>query len=112
MWYSNFLECRFRAAWTVVIREALSRLPPTFNEPREGDIGTVYKFMSMVARKLIQKGSKGLALSDIYDEAANEKLWKDQKDGQRIIPTQLVFQAVGWLSISTSPLSWLAKSNA
>jgi len=110
-WYSKFLECRFKGAWTV-IREALSTLPPTLNEPQEGDLATVYNFMSMVAKMLLQKESKRLALSQIYDKAFNEKRWKDKSDGQRIIPTQLVFQAVGWLSMSASPLTWLPNSNA
>ena len=112
VWYGKFLECRFRGAWTTVTREALRNLDPRCNVPQPGEIGTVYGFMSVVARLLLEVGHRGLAISDISDQAANIRLFKDQKDAERAIPNQLVFAAVGWLSESPGSFSYLAKSNA
>jgi hypothetical protein len=100
-WYGKFLECRFRGAWTMVLREALRNLKPRFNEPQLGEIGTVYNFMSVVAKLLLEDGRKGLAISEISDEAGNLRMFKeDETDVERKIPNQLVFAAVGWLSKS------------
>jgi hypothetical protein len=112
VWYSKFLECRFKGAWTTVTRDALENLSPTVNVPQLGEIGTAYNFMSVVARLLLKNGYKGLAISEIVDAADNLKLFKDQKDEERLNPTQLVFAAVGWLSKSPKCLPCLTKSNA
>jgi hypothetical protein len=112
VWYGKFLECRFRGAWTTVTREALKNLDHRCNVPQPGEIGTVYGFMSVVAKLLLEVGHRGLAISDISDRASNLRLFKDQKDAERAIPNQLVFAAVGWLSESPESFSYLAKSNA
>jgi len=85
----------------MVIREALRNLSPRFNEPQPGEIGTVYNFMSVVAKFLLEDDRKGLAISEISDEADNSRMFKEDKtDVERKIPNQLVFAAVGWLSKS------------
>jgi len=113
VWYGKFLECRFRGAWAMVIRDALSNLGPIFNEPQLGEIGTVYNFMCEVAKLLLEDGHKELAISEISDEADNLHLFKEDKtDRERNIPNQLGFIAVGWLSRSPESFSYLAKSNA
>jgi hypothetical protein len=89
----------------MVTRQALEQLPPNINEPQDGDIGTVYNFMSLVAKMLLEKGRKMLAISEIVDHADNLRLFKIQRDRQRAIPNQLAFQAVGWLSKSVESLS-------
>jgi len=98
-WYAKFLECRFRGAWTTSIREALRHVGNFTNEPLPDEIGVVYGFMSIVAKSLLE--SRHLSMIDIVDEAYNLRLLKDQIDGRREIPNQLVFAAVGWLSKST-----------
>ena len=103
VWYAKFLESRYRGAWTTVIREALRDLWDFSNEPRPDEIGVVYRFMSIVAESLL--GIRGLAMVDIVDQVANLRLLKDQRDGERAVPNQLVFAAVGWLSKSTHYLN-------
>jgi hypothetical protein len=112
VWYGKFLECRFKGAWTTVTREALRSLSPTFNEPRPGEIGVVYNFMSVAAKLLLEDGHRGLAMVDIVDQADNLHLFKDQKDAQRATPNQLVFAAIGWLSKLAESSSCVAMSNA
>jgi len=112
IWYSKFLEARFKRSWTAVTREALKYLGPTFNEPQPDEIGRVYNYMSVVAKLLLEKGRRELALVDITDEADNLHLIKDQRDGGRAIPDQLAFAAVGWLSKSVGSFSPLTMSNA
>ena len=108
--YSKFLEWRFRGAWTTVTREALRNLGPTFNGAQPGEIGTVYNFMSVVAKLLLEKGHREFAISEISDQAANLHLFKDQKDVKREIPNQLVFAAVGWLGKSAESISCLTTA--
>jgi hypothetical protein len=79
-------------------REALRNLWNLSNEPRPDETSVVYRFMSAVAKSLLEV--RGLAMVEIVDEVANLHLLKDQNDEERAIPNQLVFAAVGWLSKS------------
>ncbi len=107
-WFAKFLECRFRASWTTVMREALRDLWDLSNAPRPDEIGKVYSFMSVVAKSLFEV--RGLAMVQIVDAVGNLGLLKDLRDPERAIPNQLVFAAVGWLSESTNT-SILVRSN-
>jgi len=69
--------------------------------PKKGDLVVVYNFLMTVARLL--KTQSSLALSEIVDELDNELQLKQQLDGERAIPNQLVFAAMGWLSQCHSP---------
>jgi hypothetical protein len=112
VWYAKFLECRFRGSWITVTREALRNLSPTSIGPQPGEIGTVYNFLSVVAKMLLEDRRNGLAMIDVVDEADNLQLFKDQRDVERAIPNQLVFAAVGWLSKSAESFLRLVMSNA
>jgi hypothetical protein len=101
VWYAKFLECRYRGAWTTVTREALRNLGDGSNEPQPDEIGVVYRFMSVVAKSLLE--IRNLSMSDIVDQAHSLRLLKDQRDTERAVPNQLVFAAVGWLSKSNTP---------
>lgn len=57
----------------------------------------VYDFLLSVARLL--KTRKDLALVEIVDELDNHNLLKPQLDEERAIPNQVVFAALGWLTM-------------
>ena len=95
-WYGKYLECRFNSAWTTLVKQTLEGVSNSRIAARPKDINLIYNFISIVAKLLLEV--KGLAMVEIVDELANLHLLKDQKDGERAIPNQLVFAAVGWLS--------------
>jgi hypothetical protein len=109
LWYAKFLEGRFRGSWTTLLRPALVGLNDMSNDPLPDEIGVVYRFMSVVAELLL--ATKGLEMVGIVDELDIKlRLFKPQPDGERPIPNQLVFAAIGWLSRS-NPTSCLVTMN-
>jgi len=100
VWYSRFLRYKFNSHW-YLLAPALVGIDDESTAPKTGDLIVVYNFVMTVARLL--KTQSSLALAEIVDELDNELQLKQQLDGERAIPNQLVFAAMGWLSQSHSP---------
>lgn len=120
LWYAKFLECRFGIAWPRLIRPALRGVQDFTNEPQAGEIGLAYNFLAVAAKSLQPREGDALPLAmvDIVDQLFNGRFIKEQRarsqddqdnriveerdgeqsDGERAIPNQLVFAAIGWLS--------------
>jgi hypothetical protein len=95
VWYKCFLRYKFISHWRL-IAQALEGIDDTSTAPKPGDLVVVYKFAKTVAQLL--KTESNLAVSQIVDELDNQRQLKPQLDGERAIPNQLVFAAVGWSS--------------
>ncbi|KAI9767663.1 MAG: hypothetical protein M1840_005534 [Geoglossum simile] len=95
-WYTSFLESNFRHHWRL-LRSTLHGLDDESTQPKSGDLGIIYGFIIMVARLL--KAKENIALVDIVDELDNNGLLKQQLDEERAIPNQIVFAALGWLTM-------------
>jgi hypothetical protein len=81
-----------------LLRETLEGLMASSHEPLLGEIGVVYRFMSVVAKLLLE--DRDLAIVDIVDKLANLHLLQPHEDEDWAIANHLVFAAVGWLSKS------------
>lgn len=95
-WYCRFLQSKFRSHWHL-LAPSLVGLYDASTTPTPGDLVVVYNFVITVAQLL--KTRQQLALVDIVDELDNENLLKPQLDEERAMPNQIVFAAVGWLSM-------------
>ncbi|KAG4437547.1 hypothetical protein IFR05_006981 [Cadophora sp. M221] len=95
-WYSQFLYWKFRAHWHL-LRRALRGLDEDSPSPRPGDLVTVYNFLATVGELL--KTRENLALVEVVDELDNNGALKEQLDRERSVPNQVVFAAIGWLSM-------------
>ncbi|KAI9785982.1 MAG: hypothetical protein M1839_008248 [Geoglossum umbratile] len=95
-WYTRYLELNFRHHWHL-LRPALKGLNNESHQPQTGELVVVYDFIITVAR--LFKTKENLALVDIVDELDNQDLLKPQLDEERAIPNQIVFAALGWLSM-------------
>jgi uncharacterized membrane protein YqjE len=96
VWYARFLRYKFNSHWHL-LAPVLVGIDDESTAPKRGDLVIVYKFVMTVARLL--KTQTSLALSEIVDELDNELQLKQQLDGERAIPNQLVFAAIGWLTM-------------
>lgn len=95
-WYSRYLQSRFIEHWHL-LAPALVGLDDNSKTPQQNDLVFVFEFVHNVAKVL--KTQKACALTDIVDELGNDGLLKDQLDEERAKPNQIVFAAVGWLSM-------------
>jgi len=80
-----------------LLRSTLKGLDDKSTVPQRGDLTIVYGFIITVAKLL--KTKENLALVDIVDELDNGDILKPQLDEERAIPNQIVFAALGWLSM-------------
>ena len=96
VWYSRYLQSRFIEHWHALVK-ALVGLDDETEVPRPNDLIVVFDFVLRVAEVL--KTRKSCALTDIVDALDNDDVLKDQLDEERAIPNQIVFAAVGWLSM-------------
>jgi hypothetical protein len=94
LWYARFLECKFRASWTILLRPALEGSNKQHNDLQHGDYSRAYTFLSIVAKMMLQGDS--LTIVEVSDFLGNERMLTDDND-ERAIPNQLIFSAVGWL---------------
>jgi hypothetical protein len=106
-WYVLFLESKFRNHWHLLV-PALKGLDNESTGPQTGDLVVVYDFIITVARLL--KTRKDLALVEVVDELDNQDMLKPQLDEERAIPNQIVFAALGWLSMCFSS-TFLYRTN-
>ena len=98
IWFASYLENKFRNSWTSLLCPCLVGLKTTITEPDPDEIARAYKFMALTADLLRSK--RQLALSQIPDAMDNppDRMLREQDDnGQRLVPAQLAFAAVGWL---------------
>lgn len=96
LWYSRYLRSRFHNHWHL-LAPALVGLEDNSLAPASGDMVVVYEFVLAVAKLL--KNKPDLALVEIVDELENRGLLKQQLDDVRAIPNQVVFAALGWLTM-------------
>jgi hypothetical protein len=101
-WYSRYLQSKFIEHWHQLV-PALVDLNES-DTPEEKDLVIAFRFVQVVAKML--KTRTNCALSDIVDELGNDGLLKEQLDGERAIPNQIVFAAVGWLSTRCYTNCW------
>jgi hypothetical protein len=106
-WYLGFLRGRFRLCWNSLIDPSLKHLSGYDNISKDltdeivalisvQNEQIVFKFLTYVARNLITQ--EKFALDAIVEVLYNEDLLKEQVNGDRIIPEQLLFSSLGWLS--------------
>jgi hypothetical protein len=95
-WYSQYLQSKFLDHWHS-LSAALVGLDTELKAPKNNEFVILFGFMLKVAE--IFKTQSACALTDIVDGLSNDGLLKDQLDEVRAIPNQIVFAAVGWLSM-------------
>lgn len=95
-WYSRHLQLKFLQTWHL-LAPSLVGLENDSTEPRPGDLVIAYNFVLKVAEILSTRPK--VALVEFVDELNNENLLKPQLDEERAMPNQIVFAAVGWLSM-------------
>jgi len=95
-WYARYLLSKFVHHWHL-LAPSLKGLDEESTRPRTGELVIVYDFLIIVARLL--KTKKDLALVEIVDDLDNRDLLKPQFDEERALPNQIVFAALGWLSM-------------
>jgi len=95
-WYSRHLQLKFLQTWHL-LAPSLVGLEDESTEPRPGDLVIVYKFVLAIAEILSTKSH--VALVEFVDQLSNENLLKPQLDEERAMPNQIVFAAVGWLTM-------------
>jgi len=95
-WYSQYLQSKFLDHWHA-LSAALVGLDEESKAPKNNEFIILFEFMRKVAE--IFKTQSGCALTDIVDKLSNDGLLKDQLDDVRAIPNQVVFAAVGWLTM-------------
>ena len=104
LWYGRYLQSKIHHHWCF-LAAALVGLEDNSKKPASGDLATVYSFVIEVAKLL--RTRRNLALVDIVDELDNQNMLKPQMDGERAKPNQIVFAALGWLSMHpTSIIAW------
>lgn len=103
LWYCQYLQAQIRSHWSR-LTIALANLDDNSPHPRPGELVVVYDFLLLVVRML--KNQKDLSLVDVVDELDNENMLKPQLDEERATPNQVAFAALGWLSMSTSIVSF------
>lgn len=96
LWYTRYLQSKFRSQWHLLV-SALVGLEHNSPKPAPGDFIVVYSFMKEVAKLL--KNRRNLALVEVVDELDNQRLLKPQMDTERAVLNQVVFAALGWLSM-------------
>lgn len=95
-WYTQYLQSKFIEHWDLLAL-ALVGLDDESRAPQRNDLVFVFEFMLKVAEVLRTK--RACAMTDIVDELGNNELLKDQLDEERAIPNQIVFAAIGWLTM-------------
>ncbi|KAH6690246.1 hypothetical protein BKA61DRAFT_585093 [Leptodontidium sp. MPI-SDFR-AT-0119] len=95
-WYSQFLEWKFRIHWRLM-SQALRGLDEDSLMPQPGNLVVVYDFLTTVG--VLLKARENLVLVEVVDELDNNNALKEQLDQERGIPNQVVFAAIGWLSM-------------
>jgi hypothetical protein len=104
LWYDRYLQSKIHHHWCF-LASALVGLEDNSKKPASGDLATVYSFVIEVAKLLSTR--RNLALVDIVDELDNQNMLKPQMDEERAILNQVVFAALGWLSMHrTSIIAW------
>jgi hypothetical protein len=106
LWYGRYLQSKFCHHWHLLV-PALVGLEDNSTSPASGDFVIVYNFVIEVAKLL--KTRRNLALVEIVDELDNRSMLKPQMDEERAIPNQIVFAALGWLSMHQNEHSYLRK---
>jgi len=96
VWYKCFLRYKFISHWKL-FAQTLEGIDDASTAPKPGNLFVVYKFAKIVAQLL--KTESNLAVSQVVDELDNQRQLKPQLDGERAIPNQLVFAAIGWLTM-------------
>jgi hypothetical protein len=95
-WYSRHLQMKFQQTWHALAPSLLG-LEDETTAPRPGDLVIVYNFVLAVAELLSTR--QHIAMVEIVDELDNNHLLKPQLDEERAKPNQIVFAAVGWLTM-------------
>jgi hypothetical protein len=99
-WYIAFLNCKIEEAWETLFRLVLAgTVGQTASYPCEYNITIAFHFLKEVASELIKR--KELALVSIVDEMYNKDILRDvEGDDDRSTANQLVFAALGWISMA------------
>jgi hypothetical protein len=105
LWYGRYLQSKFYHHWHL-LAPALVGIEDNSTTPASGDLTIVYSFVIEVAKLL--KTRRNLALVEIVDELDNQSMLKPQMDEERAIPNQVVFAALGWLSMRRTSISRFA----
>jgi len=97
-WYIRYLECKIKKAWIPLFRRVLLNVRQYSDVPNGDDIATAFDFFTAV---VLAFGRKDLALVEIVDEVYNKGLLKESEDedDERSAANQLVFAAIGWISM-------------
>ena len=95
--YLARLEMQFKDIWPHLLRPVLAGTNDASPEPTQQDLSIIYKFMTLTARKLINRRRKELALSNILDKLDNKRMLKEgsRRSG---LADQVVFIAISWLT--------------
>src|SRR4051794_13128793 len=96
-WYLKYLKLRFRSTWSSLFQPSLVGL----DEAVESDAyktSAVFRFLTKVADTLSKE--EEVALVTVVDTLLNDGFLKDI---DRVILTQLVFTAIGWLTLLYEP---------
>lgn len=91
------MENKIEEGWKTLLRPVLDSVDQ-FEDPSERDIIVSFKFLTAVVLELQECGS-GVALTDICDRMYDLRLLRDTNK-ERTDGFQLVYAAVGWLSMS------------
>ncbi|KAH7416711.1 hypothetical protein BKA64DRAFT_274608 [Cadophora sp. MPI-SDFR-AT-0126] len=101
-WYTSFLRSKFTSIWHLLV-QTLVGLDATTTSPRSGDLVIVYDFFIRIVQ--LMRAKENLALVEIVDELDSNGTLKRQLDQERAIPNQVVFAAIGWLTMFYDPVS-------
>jgi hypothetical protein len=94
-WYAAFLEFKISEAWPTLLQPVLVDIDKRAASPCDHDISVAFQFLTAVVLEL---NRRELALVNIVDEMYNKCLFGDP-DEERLKGNQLVFAALGWISM-------------
>lgn len=97
--YADQLENKIKEAWLLRIRPVLLGISNS-KSPTENDISLAFEFLTAVKAELNNREHDKVALTDICDMMYDNGLCvQKNEDRDRTDGLQLVFAAVGWLSM-------------
>ncbi|KAG4437821.1 hypothetical protein IFR05_006708 [Cadophora sp. M221] len=98
-WYIDFLLARIHEAWVPLFRQVLRGIDLHSYYPCESEIALAMRFLTSV---VVELRKNDLALVDVVEGLYNQGIL-DDTDGERSNANQLVFAAIGWLTLLYSP---------
>jgi hypothetical protein len=94
-WYAAFLVFKVKEAWSTLLSPVLAKVNTAVTKPCDHDISIAFSFLTAI---VLQLDRKELALVEIVDEMYNQELLRFTDD-DRSRANQLVFAALGWISM-------------